>query len=334
MSTIFEEINSNSAISYIPLAVRIRPQKPEELIGHEKALGNSSWLKKAISSDSVPSIILYGPAGTGKTTIAKTIANTTSAEFKEVSAVSAKVSDIRNAISKAKGSLYSLGKKTILFIDEIHRFSKSQQDTLLHAVENRTVILIATTTENPYFEINSALISRCRIVHLDLLYDEDIKKVIQRALKHPKGLKKKFELENSALDAIARVSNGDARMALTTLELASGVCEYEAQQEKFRPPFRIKLEHVREVSQNDVMPYDKNKDIHYDIISAFIKSMRGSDPDAALYWLARMIDGGEDPKFIARRIMILASEDIGNADPQALLVAQAVFKATEVIGYP
>ena len=228
------------------------------------------------------------------------------------------------------------GRRTILFVDEIHRFNRSQQDALLHAVEDRTVILVGATTENPFFEVNSALISRSRIVELSLLDDASLRELLRRALADEDGLKGAFTLSDEALDEIITLAGGDARAALTSLELASQMAVPEGAAGVAVPehPVLIELDHVREANPRRGLAYDKAKDMHYDIISAFIKSMRGSDPDAALYWLARMIDAGEDPKFIARRILILASEDIGNADPQALLIASAAFRAAEVIGYP
>ena len=241
--------------------------------------------------------------------------------------------DLRREIEAAESRLLSLGRRTILFVDEIHRFNRSQQDALLHAVEDRTVVLVGATTENPYFEVNSALLSRSRVVELEPLDDNSIRTIVRRAVTSEYGLKGAFTLDDDALEEIVTLAGGDGRASLTSLELASqmaapaGTATPEA-------PVRITRAHVLEANPRHGLSYDKSGDMHYDIISAFIKSMRGSDPDAALYWQARMLDAGEDPKFIARRIFILASEDIGNADPQALLVAEAAFKATEVIGLP
>ena len=322
-----EEHADEAALEYAPLACRMRPQTLDEIVGQEGAIGKDSWLNTAIKADALSSIILYGPAGTGKTTIAKVIANMTSAHFDEVSAVSGSVADLRKVISEADYRLKSSGIKTILFIDEIHRFSRSQQDSLLHAVENRTVVLIGATTENPYFEVNSALISRSRVVLLDYLTDENIETLIDRALSSEKGLYNEFQIEEAAKSEIVRMSGGDARSALNILELSSQMAKAHGRRE-------IILKDVEDASPTRALTYDKDKDMHYDVISAFIKSMRGSDPDAVLYWMARMLEGGEDPKFIARRIFICASEDVGNADPRALLIAEAAFKAAEVIGMP
>lgn len=298
-------------------------------------MGPGSWLHAAIEADTLSSIILYGPAGTGKTSIAHIIAETTRATFVEVSAIGGTVADLRREIAAAEKRLLGTGARTILFVDEIHRFSRSQQDSLLHAVENRTVVLVGATTENPFFEVNSALISRSRVIELHSLSDADIESIVRRALSDEKrGLAGSCSLTDEALAAIVNLSGGDGRSALTTLELAAGLAKEKGAREKTEPPFVIDDDMVELATPHRVLPYDKNKDMHYDVISAFIKSMRGSDPDAALYWLARMLDGGEDPKFIARRIFILASEDIGNADPQALLIAEAAFKAVEVIGMP
>lgn len=334
MDTLFSNIERGVRASNAPLAARMRPKTLDEYVGQSQVVGEGSWLRVAIQHDALSSVLLYGPAGTGKTTLAHIIANTTHAEFVEVSAITGTVKDLRREIEAADSRLLASGRRTILFVDEIHRFNRSQQDALLHAVENRTVILIGATTENPYFEVNSALISRSRVLELHPLDDDDLKTLVLRAVESEEGLAGAFELTDEALAEIVLRAGGDARTALTTLELASqmalppeGLGEGAA-----RPT--ITREHVHEADPRPGLTYDKHGDMHYDVISAFIKSMRGSDPDAALYWLARMIDAGEDPKFIARRIMILASEDIGNADPQALLIAEAAFKATEVIGYP
>ncbi|MBQ3283908.1 MAG: replication-associated recombination protein A [Atopobiaceae bacterium] len=333
MDTLFSEIERYKRNENAPLAVRVRPRTLDEFVGQEAAVGEGSWLRRAIEHDVLSSVILYGPAGTGKTTLARIIANTTHAEFVEVSAITGTVRDLRREIEAAEGRLLSGGRRTILFVDEIHRFNRSQQDALLHAVEDRVVVLVGATTENPYFEVNSALLSRSRVVELQALSDGDIRQVVTRALADEHGLAGRFEVDDDALAEIVTLAGGDARSALTTLELASQLAQ-PAEGAMPDGPLRITLAEVADANPRRGLPYDKSGDMHYDIISAFIKSMRGSDPDAALYWLARMIDAGEDPKFIARRIMILASEDIGNADPQALLVAEAAFKATEVIGYP
>ena len=337
METLFSNIERYQRKLNAPLAVRMRPQTLDGYVGQAQAVGEGSWLRRAIEHDTLSSVILYGPAGTGKTTLARIIANTTHAEFVEVSAVTGTVKDLRRETEAAEARLLGQGRRTILFVDEIHRFNRSQQDALLHAVEDRIVVLIGATTENPYFEVNSALISRSRVVELTPLDDEAIAELVRRALDDEFGLKGAFVLEEDALREIVTLAGGDGRAALTSLELASQMAapqDGDPGAPTAEAPVTITVEHVREANPRRGLIYDKSGDMHYDIISAFIKSMRGSDPDAALYWLARMIDAGEDPKFIARRIFILASEDIGNADPQALLVAEAAFKATEVIGYP
>lgn len=330
MDTLFSEHERATQLRNAPLAVRMRPTSLDEYVGQEKAVGPGSWLRSAIEHDVMSSVILYGPAGTGKTTLAHIIAAHTRSEFVEVSAVTGTVKDLRREIDEARRRLMSSDRRTILFIDEIHRFSRSQQDALLHAVENRTVVMIGATTENPYFEVNSALLSRSRVVELEHLRNDDVEKLIRRALQDPRGLAGRFTMDDEVVNAVCMLAAGDARSALTTLELASEIAITRGDGNGGA----ITLEDVRVANPRRGLSYDKSGDMHYDIISAFIKSMRGSDPDAAVYWLARMIDAGEDPKFIARRILIAASEDIGNADPQAILVAEAAFKSAEVIGYP
>jgi putative ATPase len=353
MENLFTPMEHDALHSVAPLAVRMRPQTLDELVGQLEVVGEGTWLRNAIETDTLSSIILYGPAGTGKTTLARVIARLTRAHFTEVSAISGGVSDLRRVIDEAGKRLTLQNLRTILFVDEIHRFSRSQQDALLHAVEDRVVVLIGATTENPFFEVNSALISRSRVVEFKVLTDEDIGRIVVRALADERGLAGACVLSEAALGAITVMSGGDARMALTTLELAAEVARpYDLLTEDERAEFpqgtaaptgdaevppaltHITTAAVLEASPRRSLPYDKKGDTHYDVISAFIKSMRGSDPDAAVYWLARMIEGGEDPKFIARRILIFASEDVGNADPQALLIAHAAFKAAESIGYP
>lgn len=330
MDTLFSEHERATQLRNAPLAVRMRPTSLDDYVGQEKAVGPGSWLRSAIEHDVMSSVILYGPAGTGKTTLAHIIAAHTRSEFVEVSAVTGTVKDLRREIDEARRRLMSFDRRTILFIDEIHRFSRSQQDALLHAVENRTVVMIGATTENPYFEVNSALLSRGRVVELEHLRNDDVEKLIRRALQDPRGLAGRFTMDDEVVNAVCMLAAGDARSALTTLELASEIAITRGDGNGGA----ITLEDVRVANPRRGLSYDKSGDMHYDIISAFIKSMRGSDPDAAVYWLARMIDAGEDPKFIARRILIAASEDIGNADPQAILVAEAAFKSAEVIGYP
>ena len=330
MDTLFTAMENERKQQVAPLAVRMRPRTLEDVVGQEDAVGPGSWLRTAIEQDNVSSVILYGPAGTGKTSIAHVIAETTKATFVEVSAIGGTVSDLRREIDAAEKRLALNGSRTILFVDEIHRFNRSQQDALLHAVENRVVVLVGATTENPFFEVNSALISRSRVVELHGLSDGNIARLVDRAVEDERGLAGCYRLELAARSAIVLLAGGDGRASLTTLELAAGMQKPGTREN----PAIITKAQVESATPHRALPYDKNKDMHYDIISAFIKSMRGSDPDAALYWLARMIDGGEDSKYIARRMFIHASEDVGNADPQALLVAEAAFKAAEVIGYP
>lgn len=332
MVSLFSDSEDANRKAVAPLAVRMRPRALEDVVGQTDAIGEGSWLRSAIEGDALSSVILFGPAGTGKTSLAHVIAERTQATFVEVSAVGGTVSDLRREIAAAEKRLAATGTRTILFVDEIHRFNRNQQDALLHAVEDRVVVLIGATTENPFFEVNSALLSRSRIVELHALSDDEISKLLDRALSEERGLGGAFELEPAARDAIIVLAGGDGRGALNTLELAAQLAEQTPEDSSGARAITEQM--VRTATPHRALPYDKDKDMHYDIISAFIKSMRGSDPDAALYWLARMIDGGEDPKFIARRIFILAAEDIGNADPQALLVAEAAFKAAEVIGYP
>lgn len=336
MDTLFSDMERRRRRANAPLAVRMRPQTLADYVGQEQAVGEGSWLRRAIEHDTLSSVILYGPAGTGKTTLARIIANTTRAEFVEVSAVTGTVKDLRRETDAAESRLLNQGRRTILFVDEIHRFNRSQQDALLHAVEDRTVVLVGATTENPYFEVNQALLSRSRVVELRPLGDDDIRRLVRHAIASPNGLAKAFTITDDALGEIVTLAGGDGRAALTSLELASQMAlpTGDPAEASADHPLPITAENVLEANPRRGLAYDKSGDMHYDIISAFIKSMRGSDPDAAVYWLARMIDAGEDPKFIARRIMICASEDIGNADPQALLVAEAAFKAAEVIGYP
>jgi putative ATPase len=304
----------------------MRPRSLDEFVGQEEAVGPGTALRAAIERDELNSLILYGPAGCGKTSLARVIANTTSAAFTEVSAVSSGVADIRKSIDEARDRLSFQGRRTILFIDEIHRFSKSQQDALLHAVEDRLVVLIGATTENPFFEVNAPLISRSRVVEMHPLADEDVRVLVRRALAdEERGLAGKWSLTVEAEEAIALRAGGDARAALNTLEQAAA---------EAGPGGAIDPSVLERLGGARQLTYDKRGDTHYDVISAFIKSMRGSDPDAAVYYLARMVHGGEDPKFIARRMVIFASEDVGNADPQAIQVAAAAFKAAESIGWP
>lgn len=303
-----------------PLAERMRPTRLEDLIGQEHLSSPKSFLFKAIKTGNVPSLILWGPPGVGKTTIANIIANEIKAPFYTLSAISSGVKDIREVIEKAK-----FQQGVVLFIDEIHRFNKSQQDALLGAVEKGVIRLIGATTENPSFEVNAALLSRCQVFTLNSLGKSELEAMVYQALEHDIELKK-IKVELKETDALLRISGGDGRKLLNLLEIViDGINE---------DPCVITDEKVMQIAQQKVALYDKSGEQHYDIISAFIKSIRGSDPNAAVYWLARMIEGGEDVKFIARRLVILASEDIGNANPNALLLATNCFEAVKIIGYP
>ncbi len=314
-----------------PLATRMRPRTLDEFVGQERILGPGTVLRQAIETDTLSSIILYGPPGSGKTSLARIIAGMTSSSFQQLSAVTSGVADVRSAIKEARDRLSMEGKRTILFIDEIHRFNKSQQDALLPAVEDRIIILIGATTENPYFEVNSPLISRSRIFELEPLTNEQVGTLIDRSLSdEERGLgAMRIVLEPQAREHLVSAASGDARSALNALEMAALTTELDPAGTR-----RITLERAADAIQRRVLLYEKAGDAHYDTVSAFIKSMRGSDPDASLYWLARMIYGGEDPKFIARRMLIFASEDVGNADPQALLVAAAAAAAVDFVGLP
>lgn len=326
------EMQYNQAIkSNGPLAERIRPDSLEYFVGQEHIIGKGKILNRAIEADKLSSAIFYGPPGTGKTTLSRIIAEKTNNNFTTINAVTSGIKDIKEKIDEAKNNLSLYNKRTILFIDEIHRFNKSQQDALLPYVENGTIILIGATTENPYFEVNSALISRSLIFEFKKITEDDIKKVLLRAIKDKTNGygNLNISVEDGALEHIIDCCNGDVRKALSSLEL--GVATTKPNSEGV---INITLEVAEECIQNKKILYDKNGDNHYDTISAFIKSMRGSDPDAAIYWLAKMIKAGEDPKFIARRIIICASEDVGNADPRALEVAVNAFKAVEIIGMP
>ena len=326
------EYTANKSIERIaPLADRVRPTTLDEYIGQEHIIAPGKLLYRAISADKISSIILYGPPGTGKTTLAKIIANTTKMIFEQLNAVTSGIKDIREVTAEAKNQLGMYSKRTILFIDEIHRFNKSQQDALLPFVENGTIILIGATTENPYFEVNKALISRSMIFKLELLTDRDVKKIILNALKdEEKGLGNfNAQIDDDALNHLINISNGDARIALNGLELAVLTTDPDSEGK-----INLDMDIIEECVQQRAINYEKNGDEHFDTVSAFIKSMRGSDPDATLYWLAKMIYAGEDPKFIARRIIISASEDVGNADPHALTVATSAFEAVNFIGMP
>ena len=328
---LFEYMREQNKESESPLASRLRPTTLEEVVGQQHIVGKDKLLYRAIKADKLSSIIFYGPPGTGKTTLAKVIANTTSAEFMQINATSAGKKDMEEVIEQAKNNQGMYQKKTILFIDEIHRFNKGQQDYLLPFVEDGTIILIGATTENPYFEVNSALLSRSVIFELKKLSKDDIRTLLVRAVTdNEKGLGAYHAVvDEDALEFLADVSNGDARAALTAIEL--GVLTTDRSEDGL---IHITIDVASECIQKRVISYDKTGDNHYDTISAFIKSMRGSDPDAAVYYLARMLYAGEDVKFIARRIMILASEDIGNADPMAMVVAAACAQEVERVGMP
>ena len=328
---LFEYMRQQNMKDESPLASRLRPTTLDEVVGQQHIVGKDKLLYRAIKADKLSSIIFYGPPGTGKTTLAKVIANTTSAEFMQINATSAGKKDMEEVVAAAKNNQGMYGKKTILFIDEIHRFNKGQQDYLLPFVEDGTIILIGATTENPYFEVNPALLSRSVIFELKKLSTEDIRTLLLRAVNDTeKGMGSYHaQMEDDALEFLADMANGDARAALTAIEL--GILTTDRSEDGI---IHITLDVASECIQKRVINYDKTGDNHYDTISAFIKSMRGSDPDAAVYYLARMLYAGEDVKFIARRIMILASEDIGNADPQALQVAVAAAQAVERLGMP
>lgn len=328
---LFEYMRQQNMKDESPLASRLRPTTLDEVVGQHHIVGKDKLLYRAIKADKLSSIIFYGPPGTGKTTLAKVIANTTSAEFMQINATSAGKKDMEEVVAAAKNNQGMYGKKTILFIDEIHRFNKGQQDYLLPFVEDGTIILIGATTENPYFEVNPALLSRSVIFELKKLSTEDIRTLLLRAVNDTeKGMGSYHaQMDDDALEFLADMANGDARAALTAIEL--GILTTDRSEDGI---IHITLDVASECIQKRVINYDKTGDNHYDTISAFIKSMRGSDPDAAVYYLARMLYAGEDVKFIARRIMILASEDIGNADPQALQVAVAAAQAVERLGMP
>ncbi|MDN4593350.1 AAA family ATPase [Polycladomyces subterraneus] len=328
---LFEYGRQKESEKRAPLAARMRPRTLDEIVGQSHIIGKGRLLRRAIEADQLSSLILHGPPGTGKTTLARVIANTTSAHFEQINAVTAGVSDIRRLIQEARERLGMYGQKTVLFIDEIHRFNKSQQDALLPSVEDGTIILIGATTENPSFEVNPALLSRSRLFQLRPIGEEDLMTLIRRALADEhRGLGAyRVEVEEAALQHIVRMAGGDARNALNAIELA--VLTTNPDEDGVR---RITLDVAEESIQRKVIRYDKSGDQHYDTVSAFIKSMRGSDPDAALYYLAKMIQAGEDPRFIARRVFIHAAEDVGMADPRALLIASAAAHAVDFIGMP
>jgi putative ATPase len=328
---LFEYTLSDELKKEAPLAARMRPRTLDEMVGQEHILGQGKLLRRAIEADRLGSIILWGPPGTGKTSLASVIANTTESAFEGMSAVLAGVHELRQCIAAAKNRRVMSGRRTILLVDEIHHFTKTQQDALLPHVEEGLITLIGITTENPFFEVIGALVSRSRIFRLEPLTEEQVALTVTRALADAeRGLgDRKVELDEEALAHLVRVAGGDARIALNALELAVQTTEPDA-----KGTIHVTLEVAEESIQRRAVLYDKDGDAHYDTISAFIKSLRGSDPDAALYWLARMIHAGEDPRFIVRRMIILASEDIGNADPAALTVATSAAQALEWVGLP
>ena len=321
MGDLFADAARERMHEVAPLALRLRPRSLDEFVGQQQILGEGSALRLAIAEDRVGSMILFGPPGSGKTTLARIVAETTGAGFEELSAVSASVSDVRGVLQRARDRLGGSGRRTILFLDEIHRFNKAQQDALLPGVEEGLITLIGATTENPYFEVNSALLSRSQIYELEPLPEEDLALVARRG-----GEALEAELDDELVALVARRAGGDARNALNILELAVQTAHAE------EAP--VREEHIEDAARKRPLVYDRAGDAHYDFISAFIKSMRGSDPNASVYYLAAMLEGGEDPRFIARRMIVLASEDIGNADPRALLVAVAAAQAVEHVGLP
>ena len=326
---LFESALEERFDEFAPLAARMRPRTLDDFVGQDHVVGEGGPLRSLIEADRLSSIILWGPPGTGKTTLASIVAKATKSRFSQLSAVSSGVADVRKVLKEAREALAGRGAKTILFIDEIHRFNKSQQDALLQAVENNWVILIGATTENPFFEVNSPLISRSLLFRLNPLTPEEVRKIVERALEDPKqGIgSSSVKVEPDAVEHIVDRAGGDARFALNAIEVCVAVATAKGEE-------KVTVDVAEEALQRRVVRYDKGGDQHYDVISAFIKSMRGSDPDASVWWLAQMIESGEDPRFIARRMVVFASEDVGNADPMALVVAVSAFHALEFVGLP
>ena len=320
--SLFDAAEQEAADRVAPLAVRMRPRTLDEVVGQAHLLGPGAPLRRLVEGDAPLSVVLWGPPGTGKTTLAKVIARSTRRRFRELSAVTAGVKDVRQVVEDAKRALGETGSQTVLFVDEVHRFSKTQQDALLPSVENRWVTLVAATTENPFFSVISPLLSRSLLLTLEPLTDADIRLVVERALADARGLSGRVGVDDEALGHLVRLSGGDARRALTALEAAAGASD------------RVTLALLEQAVDKAAVRYDRDGDQHYDVISGFIKSIRGSDVDAALHYLARMFEAGEDPRFLARRLVVLASEDIGLADPSALQAAVAAAQALELIGMP
>ncbi len=333
--TLFDDAGAEAARGQEPLAVRMRPRTLDEVMGQRHLLGQGSPLRRLVEDDAPMSVFLWGPPGTGKTTLATVVSRATKRRFVELSAVNAGVKDVRAVVDEARRRMGMHGTRTLLFVDEVHRFSKTQQDALLPAVENRWVSFIGATTENPFFSVVSPLLSRSLLLSLESLDDDDIRALVERALTEERGLDGRYTLSEEGADHLVRLAGGDGRRSLTYLEAAALVAGPSPQGgASGAEPVLITAEHVERAVDRHAVRYDRSGDQHYDVVSAFIKSMRGSDPDAALHYLARMIEAGEDPRFIARRVVVHASEDVGMADPTALQTAVAAAQAVELIGMP